>query len=152
MEEAMVTYGIPAEGDPDELLLAEVRMAAGQVAWVRSIIREMTPEELIWGPTQVSHQEGQSVEGPIDVTTTVDSARLSMWVDLELKKSAHFVKACDIAIRAGIQERLVRLAEQAGERQGRWLRACADEAGLTAEQVRVMMQAGARNMHLLEAG
>lgn len=106
-ERAVVALGLHRDIEPTQALLEEVRRAAGNVAWLESELREMDPQELFWGRAQ--HEEGIGPEGPIDKTT--DKAAVHVKYQLYLTERDALVKASTAALKAGIQERQVALAE-----------------------------------------
>lgn len=147
---AMATYGLPVQIDPGAALLEEVARSAGHVRWLSEVVAELVPESLVWGQKQWSHEQGVGPEGPIDKTTRVESAATNAWLDLYFKERDHLRKVASDAIKAGIAERQVRLAEQAGERAGQWLRATLAVLDLTDQQMRSVMAEGVRHLHILE--
>ena len=111
-EQAVRTLGLAADISPTEALLEEVRWTAGHVAWLRSRVQELEqhggePDPLVWGVTRVK-------EGGDDYGTTSE-AKPSIWYELYARERTHLIKVCDAAIRAGVEERRVRLAEQQGD-------------------------------------
>lgn len=147
---AVATYGLPVDIDPGSALLEEVSRTAGHVRWLHDIVQELEPEALIWGDKQTSHQEGLGPEGPINHTTQVQASGVSVWLDLYLKEREHLRKVCTDALKAGIAERQVQLAEQAGERAGQWLQASLSVLGLSDVDMRRVLAEGVRHLHLLE--
>jgi hypothetical protein len=151
VKRALATYGIPVDdGDPEELLLEEVRRTAGHVLWVGSKIAELDEEALIWGQKQATHQEGTTVEGYVNVDTTVDAAGLHAWLDVYMKERAHLVKACKTAIDAGIKQRMVEAAELAGERHGEYLQALLGPLNLRPDQLSLVVASAPQHLHLLK--
>jgi hypothetical protein len=134
---AVATLGLPVDISPTEALLEEVRWTAGHVAWLRGKVQELTtevdtivePEEddgerelmsrhpnharhgLVWGTKQVTDKRSGQEPG-ID---TVEAAAPSIWYELYARERAHLVKVCEAAIKAGVEERRVRLAESQGQ-------------------------------------
>jgi hypothetical protein len=152
LAEAVVTYGLPVDVDAGDALLEEVRRSAGHVRWLAEIIRGLDPEALVWGARSTSRQVGRSVDGPVDVTTSVEQAGLNVWLDLYHRERILLRKVAEAAVRAGIAERQVRLAEADGERAGRWLQATLAVLELSAEDMREVMASGARHLSLLAGG
>ncbi len=150
MEDAVRTYGLPIDIDPGSALLEEVSRTAGHVRWLHDIVAGMDPEALIWGDKQTSHVEGVGPEGPVDQVTQVQSAGVHIWLELYLKEREHLRKVCTDALKAGIAERQVQLAEQAGERAGQWLQATLSVLDLSDEVMRRVLANGVRHLHLLE--
>ncbi|MFF5791114.1 hypothetical protein ACFY5D_03600 [Paeniglutamicibacter sp. NPDC012692] len=97
--------------DPGAALLEEIRVTHAHVQWLRGQVAELSPQELTWGTVQ--HEEGVGPEGPIDKST--EKAEPSVWYQLYCRERDHLVKVSAAALRAGIEERKVRMAEQQGE-------------------------------------
>lgn len=146
----MATYGLPVDIDPGAALLEEVTRTAGHVRWLASIVADLDPELLVWGDKQEQHQEGTTAEGPVNVTTRVQAAGVSVWLDLYLRERDHLRRVCSDALKAGVRERQIQLAEQAGERAGTWLRATLATLELDDDVMRRVMAEGVRHLHLLE--
>ena len=106
-QQAVRTLGLPVDISPTEALLEEVRWTAGHVAWLRSRVQELESGDLSWGTTKVK-------TGGDDEEATQE-AKPSVWYELYTRERAHLIKVCDAAIRAGVEERRVRLAEQQGD-------------------------------------
>jgi hypothetical protein len=64
----------------------------------------------VWVTTQ--HKDGVGPQGLVDVTTK--KAGTSAWYELYMKERDHLAKVCSLALRAGIEERKVKLAESQG--------------------------------------
>lgn len=120
------TYGLPVEIAPDQAILDEVHRTAGHVAWLEQQIRALAPEALIWGVTRVK-------EGGDDRGTTEEAATHGM-LKLYQQERAHLVKVCAEALRAGIEERRVKLAERDGALVAQAIRAILADLQLTAAQ------------------
>jgi hypothetical protein len=122
--EAIATYGLPIDINPDTALLQEVHRTAGHVAWLGDLIGDFTDETHL-------KQYGASTSSD---GTLVTWERPAVWVELYHKERAHLVSVCKAAVAAGIAERQVRLAEQQGELVAELLRVAITAAGLTPEQ------------------
>ena len=114
------------------------------VAWLRERVQEietaaliesgdadsdtpgMPPSPLVWGVTKKK-------TGGEDFGTTEEAAP-NIWLKLYQQERAHLVKVCESAIRAGIEERRVRLAEEQGQLVAHAIRAILTDLGLTPEQ------------------
>ena len=147
-QQAVRTLGLPVDISPTEALLEEVRWTAGHVAWLRSRVQELAEEPthrhvsfdgededlletpgqrgaLTWGTTKVK-------TGGDDAGTTQE-AKPSVWYELYTRERAHLIKVCDAAIRAGVEERRVRLAEQQGDLLALAIRQILDAFGLSGD-------------------
>ena len=133
MEKAVRTLGITdkyQDIDPGKALLEEISVTYAHVQWLREKVAEIEGNQLVWGRTQ--HEDGIGPEGPIDKTTM--KAEPSVWYQLYLKEREHLVKVTTAALKAGIEERKVRLAESQGELVARVIRGILEALNLTADQ------------------
>lgn len=107
-EKVLRRFGEPVETTPSEALLDAVKWTAGYVAWLRGKVAEVaTDEDLIWGVTR--NKSGGEDRG------TTEEAKPNAWLSLLGEWHDRLVKICSEAIRAGIEERRVQLAESQGE-------------------------------------
>src|SRR5690242_196271 len=130
------TYGRKIETTAAEALLEEVQWTAGHVAWLRERVQEIESEAsevgtdrehpLVWGVTK--EKSGGEDRG------TTEEAAPSIWLKLYQQERAHLVKVCSEAIRAGIEERRVRLAEAQGALIAQAIRSILGELQLTPDQ------------------
>lgn len=97
--------------DPATALLEEVSRTAGVIQWLEAKISALeADEDLIWGKSE----ELEGLEQDKATHTTKYAANMHGWLELLQKERAHLVKCCAEALRAGLQERQVRLAEAQG--------------------------------------
>lgn len=151
---AVATLGLAVDVSPAEALLEEVRWTAGHVAWLRARVQELEdrallirpgegedPEDigalgktsahpLVWGQTEYSSKTGGEDWG----TRTVEKAAPSIWYELYTRERKHLVDVCTAALRAGVEERRVQLAEQQGHLLAQVIRAILHDLGLTTTQ------------------
>lgn len=120
---AVVTLGLPRVVGPGEALLEEVHRSAGHVAWLAEKVRELDmvtggegagEHALVWGTTKVV-DKGSGESPGVDTT---EEARPSIWYTLYAQERDRLVKVCEAALRAGVEERRVRLAESQGQLVG----------------------------------
>jgi hypothetical protein len=130
MEKAIVTLGLPQDIDPAKALLDEISRTYGTVLWLQERVRKLEPDELTWGITE--RQMGLGKDGPIDVTT--EKAEFNAWYQLYLGERKHLVAVTTAALKAGIEERRVRLAEQQGDLVAQAIRSILDALNLTPSQ------------------
>lgn len=105
--EAVVTFGLSREIDPYDALVSEVRRTVGAVDWLREQVRALDPAEVTWS---VARSTTSTVYG----RRTIRAARVHTWVRLYQQERKHLVEVCQAAIRAGVEERQVTLAERQG--------------------------------------
>ena len=131
----VATLGLPLDISPTDALLEEVRWTAGHVHWLRGKVAELDEREdesgdvehpLVWGITKQK-------TGGEDYGTT-EEAKPSIWYVLYAKERAHLVAVCQAAIKAGVEERRVRLAESQGDLVALVITRILDALALTAEQ------------------
>lgn len=137
----VATYGVPVETTATDALLKEVQWTAGHVEWLRERVRELEAEQLVWGKTQ-------SKTGGQDWGET-EAAVPNVWLKLYNDERAHLVRVCSEAIRAGIEERRVRLAEQQGELVAQVIRRILGDLDLTDEQQARVPDVAARHLRAL---
>ena len=108
---AMVrTYGLPRDILPAAALLEEVRYAAGHVAWLRGKVAELEPGALTWGIAEKSTKEATEFTG----TDVTERAALNVWLEAYHRERRYLLDVSKAALAAGVEERLVQLAEAQG--------------------------------------
>ena len=120
------TYGLPVDTTPEQAILDEVRRTAGHVRWLEEQVHALTRGELTWGITKVK-------EGGDDAGVTEEAVPHAL-LRLYQAERAHLVKVCAEAIRCGIEERRVRLAESQGNLVAEALRRILEDLRLSPEQ------------------
>lgn len=150
----MVTYGGPIETTATEALLDEVQRTAGHVAWLRERVQEIesnaavagtdSGHPLVWGVTRL--KSGGEDRG------TTEEAVPNVWLRLYQQERAHLVKVCSEAIRAGIEERRVQLAERQGALIAQAIRAILGDLDQTVEQQRRVPEVVPRHLRALSEG
>lgn len=103
---AAEAFGLPREVDPHTALLEELYRTAGAVEWLSAVVADLERDAITWGMTREK-------EGGEDAGTTHE-AKVSVWVQLWQAERKHLVDVGKACVGAGIEERRVRLAEQAG--------------------------------------
>ncbi|HEY9356503.1 MAG TPA: hypothetical protein VIQ52_09390 [Arthrobacter sp.] len=148
MTKAVRTLGLPVDVDPGKALLDEIHWTAGHVAWLREKVQELEADELVWGKEK--HEDGVGPQGVVDVTT--EKAGPNVWYDLYLKEREHLAKVCALALRAGIEERRVKLAENQGLLVADVIRRILYALGLTPEQQSLVPEIVPRELRALATG
>lgn len=125
--QAVATLGLPVDVSPTEALLEEVRWTAGHVQWLRGKVAELEDDrQLVWGVTRAETEAGASLRIDIEdgavagvssapATKVVQTSGPSVWYELYARERQHLVAVCTAALKAGVEERRVRLAESQGE-------------------------------------
>lgn len=152
--ELVRTYGRKIETTAIAALLEEVQWTAGHVAWLRERVQEIEEAELVSQQTADAFDgEGDDAQAPAatngkhplvwgitkvkqggdDRGVTFEAAP-NIWLKLYAQERTHLVKVCSEAIKAGIDERLVRVAEQQGSLVAQAIRAILGDLNLSPEQ------------------
>lgn len=153
------TYGRKVETTATEALLDEVQWTAGHVAWLRDRVREIEEGEQTAGDGETSGRGGGG-EHPLVWGTTrrktggedwgeTQEAAPNVWLRLYQTERTHLVKVCSEAIKAGIEERRVRLAEQQGALVAQVIRAILADLDLSAEQQALVPDVVPRHLRAL---
>lgn len=140
---AMTTLGRPINTTPTEALLEEVRWTAGHVAWLRERVQDLEQGDLVWGTTKT--KDGGDDQG------TTQEAKPSVWYVLYSRERQHLVTVCAAALKAGIEERRVRLAEQQGALVAEVIRRILAALNLTPEQLELVPTVVPRELRAIEA-
>lgn len=125
-------YGGPVDTNPIDALLDEVRRTAGHVSFLGQKVSG-------W---QFSVEDGEGV--PIE---------LKGWIDLYQSERAHLVRVSTAALNAGVNERLVALAEHQGMRLADAIDQILAGLQLSVEQRRLVPEivpAALRNLRVIE--
>ncbi len=83
---------------------------------------------------------------------TTHEAKPSIWYVLYENERKHLVQVCSAALKAGVEERLVRLAEQQGDLVAMVIRRILDDLDLTAEQQGRVGEVVPRHLRLVAGG
>lgn len=122
----VATYGLPVEITPEQAILDEVHRTAGHVAWLEQQVHALTEGELVWGVTRVK-------EGGDDRGVTEEAAPHAL-LRLYNEERDRLVRVCAAALKAGIEERRVKLAERDGALVAEVIRAILEDLKLTPAQ------------------
>lgn len=119
---------------PAEALLELVHYQAGIVTYWRGRVEDVTEDDLVWGQTK--HESGFGPEGPIDKKTkeAVPHVAYRLLVEAQDKLAAYAAAA----LKAGVDERRVRLAEGQGALVAQVIRGILAALNLTPEQLELV--------------
>lgn len=138
-EEAMVTVrrimGPAIEIEPMEALLMCVKIAAGEVAYATWKIDQIQDDEVLIAETSetVRDATGEKAESYTETTKT-NLVQLNIWIVTRQQATDRLARYSKMALDAGVAERQVILAEQAGDTLAVAIRSILDGLSLTAEQ------------------
>jgi len=132
--------GKPKPTDPHMALLEEVQRSAGMVEWLRETIAqraEVLEKAKEANPSADDIDVRLGADGVLIQYTLKDGAKPSAWMQLYNEERAHLIRACTAAIKSGVAERRVRIAEQQGQLIVAMFQAFIHdpELGLTPDQI-----------------
>ncbi|MCC9068811.1 hypothetical protein [Arthrobacter cryoconiti] len=150
--------------DPAKALLEEISWTYAHVQWLRGKVQELTEGQplvrgtkeryeftddgdtkfteannesanpsahaLVWGQTEYRDKSGGDDAGQ----TVVEQAGINTWYVLYMKEREHLAKVSALALRAGIEERKIKLAESQGELVAAVLQRILNALNLTPDQ------------------
>jgi hypothetical protein len=131
--------GIPVEADPGEALLGELWETAGNVAFYRELVQQLSthpePDMFISDDSENGGhwQRGKpGVYGPTYHVSGIPTgeAKPHVLVQLYAHERRHLVDVASVALRAGVEDRRVRIAERDGELIARALRGILSDLGV----------------------
>jgi hypothetical protein len=110
-EELVRTLGAPIDVDPHTAILSEIRWSAGHVEFYRDQIQRLDPDALIRGVRSVVRTNRMG--GPLARTETSTDAGpdIHVWLKLYGEERDRLARLCVAAIKAGIDERRVKVEE-----------------------------------------
>lgn len=124
--------GIPLDVSPQQALLDEVQRAAGMVAYYGQKVAEIAEQDanrLVNGVTRVEQREGFQAG-----TTKTVEATTSVWLRLWNEERDRLTRVAAAALKAGIEERRVQLAEAQGALIADVIRRILNRLNLTPDQ------------------
>lgn len=124
----------PITTDPSQALLDLVSSAAGEVAYWRNRVDEIQDRDekrLTSGLTKITEGKDRGGVTTLRTVETIAAIEYRMWT-MAQDRLAQYATA---ALRAGVQERQIKLAEQEGALVAEVIKAILDQLDLSPEQV-----------------
>lgn len=143
LREAAKQIAVPVDTSPDQALLDEVCRSAGMVAYYQARVQELDRDALVWG--RVKEKTGGEDYG------TTSEAGPHVWLKLYAEERDRLVRVCAVALKAGIEERRVRVAEQQGVLLAAVIRRVLDRLDLTEAQAALVSTVVPEELRALEA-
>lgn len=134
-------WAIPIETTPHEAILGRVTAYAGHVRFYGEQVEKLTARGMVWGTTK-------SKTGGDDRGTTQEAA-YNIWLTAYNEASRDLVKFAAEAIRCGIEERRVRLAEGQGKIIADVIRSILDDLALNDDQLARVGEVVPRHLRLV---
>lgn len=123
----LAKYGAPIDIDPGVALMQELQRTAGHVAWLEKKVREVDESFMFWSQAQEQVEIGLVLGKVVDVTRRLYTNEQNKWWQMYERERDRMARLSALAIKAGLEERRVRLAEQSVDRlEGAVLNALSD--------------------------
>lgn len=143
---SMRLFAAPVDIDPARALVELVQWTAGEVAYWRTQVQQLAdedPKALTWGVTRIK-------DGGTDGGTTLE-ATPNIAYRMLTDAQDRLAKYAAAALRAGVEERRVKLAEDQGALVAQAIRSILDQLDLTPAQVARVPEVVPAQLRLLTA-
>jgi hypothetical protein len=104
--------GMPLAIEPQGAILECIRIAAGEVAYASERIAALDAEDAVGAVRRQSEHE--DAEGKLSSDIRFDAPAVHIWITVRRQAMDRLVSYSFAALRSGIEERRVRVAEQQG--------------------------------------
>jgi hypothetical protein len=152
LEEAMPMLGSPIATDPGQGILEEIARSRGHIAFLERKLIEMDEAELVMTTDTIEEERSGGPGGGYSLKRKENRQAISPWWALYERERRHFASVCAAAVRAGVEERRIRIAErQQDVLEAAFVAAIAD-LGLDPHDSRVRKVLGARLQQAIESG
>lgn len=123
--------GVPVDVTPHDALLECIRIAAGEVSYASERIAALDMEDAV-GPVITTRplKEEKGAESSIERAEEHGAPALHIWIQVRRQAMDRLVTYSATAIKAGLEERLVRVAEQQGQLLAQAVRGILEELGV----------------------
>jgi hypothetical protein len=130
-----VVMGVPLDIEPHNAILECIRIAAGEVQYASDRIAELEPEQAVGRMTSTHTRPldlGKEGEDPSHIVEEVkiEQPALHIWIVARRQAMDRLVQYSAVAIKAGIEERRVKLAESQGQLLVQVIRGVLQELGV----------------------
>jgi hypothetical protein len=134
----MQNLGAPREIDPGMALLEEIHRAAGHVAWLGAKVRSLDESQLVWSTImEVREKRRGGPGGDYELHRQETRQVVNAWWELYERERRHLANTSVAALKAGVEERRVRLAERSFEVLEAALSAALEDLGHDSHDSRV---------------
>ena len=133
----MRLFAAPVDIDPAQALLELVQWTAGEVRYWRGVVEQIAQDDgrdLAWG--KIKAETGIGPEGPVDTTTY--AAEPPVEYRMLTDAQDRLAKYAAAALRAGVQERQIKLAEDQGVLVAQVIRRILDRLDLAEWQAELV--------------
>lgn len=150
-----IVMGAPLPIDPHDAILQAIHITAGEVRYCSDRIAELdgalVPVETVKTRPLSHGKDGESEKHTVEEITRTTDVRLHAWIDARKDAMNRMVAYSAAALKAGVEERQVRVAEQYGAEIAEAMRAFALAVGLDPAEERVR-RALRSTLRLIEGG
>lgn len=104
----------PAQSvDPGAAIMEEIARSAAYVKYLEGKVRALTEEELVWSDSlELNESRTGGQGGDYGLERTERRAQSNVWWDLLERERKHLATVANAAVRSGLEERRVRIAEK----------------------------------------
>lgn len=147
-------FGPPADRiDPGEAVLEELARSRGFIRDLEAQVRSLEEQELVWGRVaKISESRSGGQGGDYDLVRKEMKAEASAWWTMLANERKHYASIAAHAVRSGIEERRVRLAERGMDVLEAAFVAALTDLGIDASDTRVRTAIGSRLQQAIEQG
>lgn len=145
---AVALFGARRDVHPADALIELVQWTAGEVEYWRERVRVLAAEDeraLTWGKTKVVDKGSGEAPGVDETEEAGPSVAYRMLTSAQDRLASY----CVAALKAGVEERRVQLAEAQGQQVAGAIRAILAELGLTTDQQARVPDVVPRHLRLL---
>lgn len=127
--------GVPLDIEPHNAILECIRIAAGEVQYASDRVAALTPDEAVGEVITRTHRPVKEAGGGEDPLTPVietkeESPQLHIWIKVRHLAMDRVVAYSTAALKAGVEERQVAIAEQQGQMMAVAIMAILTELGV----------------------
>lgn len=141
--------GYKLDVNPLDALLMCVRIAAAEVSFFTAKISELEPDDVIGRPMREQVASTKDTWGVVDLKLPYE---LNIWIRARSAAVDNLAKYSALAIKAGVEERLIQVAERTGDRLAAAIEGILNQLQLTPDQMRRAPEAIRAQLYLLEGG
>lgn len=142
LEEVMPHMGSPIYIDPGAAILDEIARSAGHVKWLEGKLVSMDEAEIVIQEHLIDEERSGGPGGGYSLRRRETRPEVSPWWSLYERERKHFATVCAAAVRAGIEERKIRIAERQADMLEAAFIAAVTELGLDPHSARVRQVIG----------
>jgi len=133
--------------------MEEIARSAGYVRYLEEQVRLLTKEELVWQEAlQLEEERTGGQGGNYTLERTEQRAQVNVWWELLERERRHLAQVATAAVRSGLEERRVRLAEKGVDQLEEAFVRAITALGLDPHDTRVRTAIGRELQRAIEGG